>query len=162
MSVPLDHGAVARLYDELGRALLAYARSIVHDDAEAEDALQQVFMKLMTGRAVLPLEPRPYLFRAVRNTCLNQRRALSRRAAGPGGPAPAAFTAPNGRDGLARDLEDALQELPREQREVVVLRVWGQMTLDEAAAVLGIPANTVASRYRYALAKLRQRFGAHL
>ncbi|HEX6739259.1 MAG TPA: sigma-70 family RNA polymerase sigma factor [Vicinamibacteria bacterium] len=165
MSVPLDHGAVERLYEELGRALLAYARSIVHDDAEAEDALQQVFMKLMTGRAVLPLEPRPYLFRAVRNTCLNQRRALVRRASAPGGPASpsrAGFAAPNGLDGLARDLEDALGGLPQEQREVVVLRVWGQMTLEEAAAVLGIPANTAASRYRYALAKLRQRFGAHL
>jgi RNA polymerase sigma-70 factor, ECF subfamily len=160
MSVPLDHGAVETLYEELGPALLAYARSIVHDHAEAEDALQQVFMKLMSGRPVLPREPRPYLFRAVRNTCLNRRRGQARQAAAAA--APPAYAAPDGLDGLARDLEDALRELPREQCEVVVLRVWGHLTLDEAAAVLGIPANTVASRYRYALAKLRQRFGAHL
>jgi RNA polymerase sigma-70 factor (ECF subfamily) len=161
MSVPRDHDAIEALYEELGPVLLAYARSIVRDAAEAEDALQQVFVKLMTARDdALPEEPRPYLFRAVRNTCLNRRRALGRQAAH--GDTPATCVAPPGLNGLARDLEAALGALPDEQREVVVLRVWGEMTLDEAAAVLGIPANTVASRYRYALAKLRQRFGAHL
>jgi RNA polymerase sigma-70 factor, ECF subfamily len=159
MSVP--HEAIERLYEDLGPALLAYARSIVHDAAEAEDALQQVFTRLMSPPlSALPREPRPYLFRAVRNTCLNRRRAHGREAARR--EAPAMFAAPVGWNGLAQDLEDALRELPQEQREVVMLRVWGQMTLDEAADVLGIPANTVASRYRYALAKLRQRFGARL
>ena len=43
-----------------------------------------------------------------------------------------------------------------------MLRVWAEMTLDEAAQVLGIPLNTVASRYRYALARLRPRFQVHL
>ena len=152
------HEAVGRLYEELGPALLAYARSIVHDPAEAEDAIQQVFMKLMDG--AWPREPRPYLFRAVRNTCLNRRRALGRLVAATD-PSPA-FVAPDGLADAARDLEAALRELPAEQREVVVLRVWGEMTLEEAAAVVGAPANTVASRYRYALAKLRQRLGAHL
>ena len=161
MSVPRDHDAIEALYEELGPVLLAYARSLVRDAAEAEDALQQVFVKLMTARdAALPEEPRPYLFRAVRNTCLNRRRAQGRQAVHCD--TPATFVAPAGLNGLARDLEAALGALPEEQREVVVLRVWGEMTFDEAAAVLGIPANTVASRYRYALAKLRQRFGAQL
>ena len=72
------------------------------------------------------------------------------------------FAAPAALDGLATDLEAALRELPEEQREVVLLRVWGEMTLGEAAQVLAVPLNTAASRYRYAVAKLRQRFGAHL
>jgi RNA polymerase sigma-70 factor (ECF subfamily) len=53
-------------------------------------------------------------------------------------------------------LDSALKELPAEQREVIVLHVWGQMTFEEAAAALEISANTAASRYRYGLAKLKE------
>ena len=56
--------------------------------------------------------------------------------------------------GLA--LQSALAELPEEQREIVILRVWGQLTFEEAAAALDISPNTAASRYRYALAKLKE------
>ena len=155
MGVP--HEAVEALYAELGPVLLAYARSIVGDHAEAEDTLQQVFLKLMSDGAALPREPRPYLFRAVRNTCLNRRRSVVRQALHRES---AMFTAPDGNGDVARDLEQALLGLPVEQREVVILRVWGEMTLEEAAAVLEVPFNTAASRYRYALAKLRRFFGA--
>jgi RNA polymerase sigma-70 factor (ECF subfamily) len=158
MGVP--HADIGRLYEELGPILLAYARSIVQDPAEAEDALHHVFLKLMASGIAPPSDPRPYLFRAVRNTCLNRRRSEARAKAWRS--EPPMFTAPAGSDGLATDLEAALRDLPEEQREVVVLRVWGEMTLDEAAQVLDVPLNTAASRYRYAVAKLRQRFGAHL
>ena len=57
--------------------------------------------------------------------------------------------------GLA--LQSALAELPDEQREIMILRVWGQLTFEEAAAALDISPNTAASRYRYALAKLKER-----
>lgn len=148
-----------RLYEQLGPPLLAYARSIQRDLAEAEDAVHQVFLNLMRPEAVLPHEPRPYLFRAVRNACLNRRRTTARDT---DAEERRAFLAPDGLDGLTVDLERALDALPADQREVVVLRVWGEMTLDECARLLEIPLNTVASRYRYGLAKLRQRFGAHL
>jgi RNA polymerase sigma-70 factor (ECF subfamily) len=57
--------------------------------------------------------------------------------------------------GLA--LQSALRELPEEQRAIIVLRVWGQMTIEEAALALDISPNTAASRYRYGLAKLKER-----
>ena len=57
----------------------------------------------------------------------------------------------------ALTLEKALGELPEEQREVVVMRIWSGLTLEEAAAATGAPLNTVASRYRYALDKLREK-----
>lgn len=157
MGIP--HDVVETLYAELGPALLAYARSIVGDRAEAEDVLQHVFLKLLSSDLALPREARPYLFRAVRNTCLNRRRSQGRHPAGGDRPM---FTAANGLHELACDLEQALRDLPDEQREVVVLRVWGEMTLHEAAQVLDISINTAASRYRYALGKLRLRFGAHV
>ena len=53
-------------------------------------------------------------------------------------------------------LQSALRMLPDEQREVLVLRIWGQLMFDEAAAVIGVSPNTAASRYRYGLAKLKE------
>jgi RNA polymerase sigma-70 factor (ECF subfamily) len=52
-------------------------------------------------------------------------------------------------------LEQALRTLPPEQRELVALKIEGDLTFGEIAVVLGISPNTAASRYRYALEKLR-------
>jgi RNA polymerase sigma-70 factor (ECF subfamily) len=55
----------------------------------------------------------------------------------------------------------ALAQLPAEQREVVVLRIYGDMQFHEIAESLSISINTAQSRYRYAIAALRKRL-AHL
>jgi RNA polymerase sigma-70 factor (ECF subfamily) len=52
-------------------------------------------------------------------------------------------------------IEAALKNLPVEQAEVLVMKIWGGLSMPQIAAALDIPANTAASRYRYALAKLR-------
>ena len=57
---------------------------------------------------------------------------------------------------LAESVRDALQKLPPAQSEVVVLKIWEDMTFLEIGAVLGESPNTAASRYRYALEKLTQ------
>ena len=54
-------------------------------------------------------------------------------------------------------LAAALEELPPEQRTVVQLKLWERLTFEEIAAVLELSPNTVASRYRYAIDKLRAR-----
>jgi len=54
-----------------------------------------------------------------------------------------------------RNLRRALGDLPNDQREVIVLHVWGELTFSEIGELLGVSSNTAASRYRYALAKLR-------
>jgi len=46
--------------------------------------------------------------------------------------------------------------LPVAQREVVVLHIWGGLTFEEVAQAIGVSPNTAASRYRYALEKLRR------
>jgi RNA polymerase sigma-70 factor (ECF subfamily) len=53
------------------------------------------------------------------------------------------------------NLRQSLIALPEDQRQVVVLHVWGELTFSEIADVLNVSPNTAASRYRYALAKLR-------
>jgi len=55
-------------------------------------------------------------------------------------------------------LEAAIQRLPVEQREVLTLKVWGELTFQQIAAVMDESPNTIASRYRLALASLRQQF----
>ncbi len=53
-------------------------------------------------------------------------------------------------------LRQAFARLPTEQREVLVLKVFEEMTFKEIAETVGASINTVTSRYRYGIAKLRQ------
>lgn len=63
---------------------------------------------------------------------------------------------PPGMQDVAIAIESALRALPEEQREVIVLHLWGGLSFSEAAGALGVSPNTAASRYRYGLAKLRE------
>ena len=49
----------------------------------------------------------------------------------------------------------AVDRLPAQQKEVITLKIWGELTFDEIARTLDESLNTVASRYRYALEKLK-------
>ena len=57
-------------------------------------------------------------------------------------------------------IEEALQRIPNEQRDVLVLKIWGELTFDQIATELQLSPNTAASRYRYALAALREELTA--
>jgi RNA polymerase sigma-70 factor (ECF subfamily) len=151
----LDHQQVKTLYEQHGRVLLAYAVSLVPDRAASEDVLHQVFVKLLQGNVFINGSPARYLYRAIRNAAFNYRRDHSREVELEADCR--WLESPPGLEAVGLALESALQELPDEQREIIVLRVWGQMTFEEAAAALEISPNTAASRYRYGLAKLRER-----
>ena len=74
-------------------------------------------------------------------------------------PAPIFETPREGAD-RREAIETALRELPDEQREVLGLKIWGDLTFDQVAEQLDLPPNTAASRYRYALAALRRELTA--
>ena len=120
--------------------------------SEAEDVLHQVFLQLL--RDGTEISSPGYLFRAVRNRVLNHLRGRSREVALD--VETQWLESPSGSIETALALQSALGRLPEEQREVIVLRVWGQMTFEEVAAVVGVSPNTAASRYRYGLAKLNE------
>ncbi len=145
---------VRRLYEEHGRALLAYASALLRDPSAAEDVLLHVFLNLLKGRAAMNGHPAPYLFRAVRNTALNHIRGQSREVEL--GESAVWLESPDGSTETSIALQSALKSLPGEQREIVVLKVWGQLTFEEAADVIGISPNTAASRYRYGIEKLKE------
>ena len=146
---------VRELYDRHGAVLLAYACSFVADAGIAEDVVHQVFVKLLKGKTAVPDAPLGYLYRAVRNAALNVRRNGRREA--PLDAENTWFAHRGGDREAAIALQAALLELPEEQRAAVMMRVWSGMTFEEIAEASGVSLNTVASRYRYALGKLRER-----
>jgi RNA polymerase sigma-70 factor (ECF subfamily) len=113
-----------------------------------------VFARLLRGDIVVTTSPVAYLCQAVRNTVMNHRRSRAREVALDDGES-SWLEAPAGSQEAGLAVQAAVQQLPEDQREVVVLRVWGQLTFLEIAEALGLSANTVASRYRYGLTKLR-------
>lgn len=143
---------VQSLYQHHGPGLLLYACSLLGRKHAAEDVLQQVFMKLLEQNTI-PEEPRPYLFRAVHNVALNLVRSESKQVElvdiEPW------FEAPQHDHAARVTLTTELMRIPEEQRQVLVLHIWGGLSFDEIASMLAISANTAASRYRYALQKLR-------
>lgn len=151
----LDLGA---LFDRHGAALLGVALTLTGSHADAEDAVQQAFLDLYRSRAALAraAEPRAYLFRTLRNAAL---RLSGRRRALPLESVRAEAAAQEATREDLPGLERALARLPVEQREVLALKIDGELTFSEIGAALGIPQNTASSRYRYALQRLRAELG---
>ena len=150
-------GLVERLYDAHGASLYRYALMLLLDHTAAEDAVQQVFAAVMRGSGALDNELH-YLRRAVRNECystLRRRRDTPLDAGSVLEPAAGVHVSPDER--LA--LEGALAALPTDQREVVHLHVYEGMTFREIGESLDESMNTVASRYRYALTRMRSVLG---
>jgi RNA polymerase sigma-70 factor (ECF subfamily) len=154
MSERLDRDSVRRLYEDHARGLLAYACTFVASFATAEDVLHQVFERLLRGDLAITGAPVSYLHRAIRNASLNKIRDSAAHVNFDEG----WLDSPSGMEQTAVELQSALRELPEQQREVILLHVWGQMSFEEVGAALEIPPNTAASRYRYGLSKLREQF----
>lgn len=150
----LSASDVRRLYGQHGPALLAYACSFVRDLATGEDVVHQVFLRLLQGKTTMPDVPIAYLYRAVRNAALNACRNVARDV-----PLETHAIWLECRDAdrdASLTLQRALSDLPEQQREVVVMRIWSGMTLEEVAVATGVSLHTAASRYRYGLDKLRE------
>lgn len=149
---------LGRLYDAHGAGLYRYALMLLADAPAAEDAVHQVFATLLrTGRVAVVREMAGYLRAALRNECYA---VLRRRRRWPEVPDEALLETVSPESAAAADarvaLQRALRALPADQREVVHLHVFEGMTFQEVAAVTGDSINTVASRYRYALAHMRR------
>lgn len=156
--VPNTSTAVAEieaLYRRYGPALLLFATAITGERSRAQDAVHQVFLKLIEdGNLQRVTDKKAYLFTCVRNAVLNDTRYLQRTVSLE--PEAAWFTVSDRDSAAEMTLRRALWSLPIEQRQIVVLHLWAELTFLEIAEVLQINPNTAASRYRYALAKLRE------
>ena len=142
-------------YHQHGAALLLFGIALIGDRGRAQDAVHQIFLKLLEHSDLGQIAAvRTYLFSALRNTIMSDVRRRGRDVTLELDDN-SWFESPN-RDYLEElRVRRALASLPEDQREVTVLHIWGGLTFAEAAEVLGINAHTAAARYRYALDKLR-------
>ncbi len=148
-----------RLFERHGPALVLYARQWLAVRADAEDVVQETFVRYWRSRERVA-DPAAFLFACVRNCALDWQRerarrtrrdeAVARREEEP------LFTAQIEQAERQLNIETALRGLPAEQRDVLVMKIWGGLSFAQIADVLAISANTAGSRYRYALAKLRE------
>jgi len=155
---------IERLYDKHAQPLYAFLLNFTRDEADTRDLLQEIFVKLAREPKLLAgvREERAFLIRLAHNAAVDLMRRRGTRGRMKENLAAEMISpfAPAGdpdekyfRDELAA----ALAELPEEQRAVLHLKLWEELTFEEIAAALDISPNTAASRYRYGLDKLRDR-----
>jgi RNA polymerase sigma factor (sigma-70 family) len=158
-----DKDALRLIYEKHQGALLTLAANLLHDPAAAEDVVQDVFVGLVRVGPALQLRRtlRAYLATAVANRVRDDYRRKSRERIVPVEDADETVADAEGpvqmviqSDEMHR-LRSAVQELPYEQREVIMLRVHAQMKFREIAAHQNISIKTALSRYQYGLDKLR-------
>jgi RNA polymerase sigma-70 factor (ECF subfamily) len=145
-------------FDRHGAALVLLARQCVGCRAEAEDVVQEAFVRFWRSRERVN-DPAAFVFACVRRCALDwqrsQRRLAHREEQVARPEAEPQFAQADDNERKAA-IETALRELPREQSEVLVMKIWGGLTFTQISAALEIPTNTATSRYRYAVAKLRE------
>jgi RNA polymerase sigma-70 factor (ECF subfamily) len=151
--MPQDAERIAELVDRHAAALRALAGKW---SSTPDDLVQEAFCRLVEQRPP-PQNPSPWLFQVVRNLARDQARRerrqleretrVARREAVDVDPALAAD---------ARHAAALVERLAPESYEVVVMRLWGGLTLQETAAACGVSIATVHRRYHQALEELRQ------
>jgi RNA polymerase sigma-70 factor (ECF subfamily) len=153
-----------RLYDSHAQALFSFVLNITRSEADTRDVLQEVFVKLASRPRMLDgiRDERGFLLRIAHNAAIDSMRRNATRERSHeefGAETESIFAATNSPDECVFRgmVAEAMAELPPEQRAVLHLKLWENLTFDAIADTLGIPPNTAASRYRYAIDKLRTR-----
>ena len=152
------------VYRDEAPALFRFLFRLTGNEDETRDVLQDIFVRLAKTPALLDgvTARRSFLFRMAHRLVIDRyRREQTRQHYDD--------RAEQERDSITRPepatadiawlqkaLASSLDALPPEQKAVIILKVWEEMTFAEIATVLDISANTAASRYRYALDKLRE------
>jgi RNA polymerase sigma-70 factor (ECF subfamily) len=151
------------VYREHAPALFRFLFRLTGREADTRDLLQEIFVRLAQTPRLLDgvTAPRSFLFRMAHRLVIDRYRREQTRghydacAARESEIFALPPSSPDDTVWLQRALASSLNALPPEQKTVVVLKVWERMTFAQIAEVLEISANTAASRYRYALDKLR-------
>jgi len=154
--------ALCRIYEKYERVMFCVAFGLLNDHSAAEDVVHDVFVAF--AQAAQRISPagslRRYLTTCTVNLARDRWRAARRQSQclermPPVGEDAASPLREVLRDEQLRQLSDALSQLPYEQREAVVLHLKAGMTFGAMARAQGLSINTVQSRYRYGIEKLR-------
>jgi len=154
--------ALRRIYEKYLNRLLTFAMALLNDAGAAEDVVHDVFVSFAesAGDFKLAGSLKSYLTTCVMNRARDRIRANQR------GPTRLDESEPISSDLSGPDhailcseeshrLSRAMAQLPAEQREVIILRLKGEMKFSQIAKLHGVSINTIQGRYRYGLNKLR-------
>jgi len=138
--------------------------NFTRDENDTRDLLQEIFTRIARQPELLrpARDQRAFLIRLAHNAAIDliRRRGTRQKYHDQlAGETPAIFAPAENPDEAAfrESLSRALAELPADQRAVVHLKLWENLTFEQIAETLDIPPNTAASRYRYGIDKLRER-----
>jgi RNA polymerase sigma-70 factor (ECF subfamily) len=149
----MEPTVLGQLYRQQAPALRLYARQW----GGGEDLVQNAFVRL-AQQVPPPGQVLPWLYRVVRNEALAaQRSAWRRRRREQRAGTPEAWFSPADDRLDADEAARRLAELPLDLREVIVARLWGGLTFEEVAALVGCSLPTAHRRYHAGLARLRER-----
>lgn len=152
---------IESLYDRFGEAVYRYLTVKLGSASDAEDVLQEVFCRLIrySFRLSFVRDPRVFVFRIARNEANRFLRSKIKENEKTRQGTVLAESILRFYGGPDKQTEhavgQALSEIPDDQREVIVLKAFEGMTFKEIAAMSGESINTVASRYRYGIEKMR-------
>jgi len=156
-----DRDAFEEVVDRYGLQLLRTARVILRDEALAEDAIQDTFLKAWQRIGSLrDQDPGPWLTKIAMNESISTYRrrhrfqALSERVGRLTGPRREVSSE------ARLDLAHALDQLPVEQRAAVALHYYQDLSVEETARLLRVPVDTMKSRLKTALRRLRELTGS--
>jgi RNA polymerase sigma-70 factor (ECF subfamily) len=155
--MPPSEATLSRLHADHAVSVYRFAWSVTKDESLAQEVVQELFLKLARDAEAITTarSERAMLFTMARNLALDALRQRQRQEkaleAWEQDQTPDWFEPAADHEALIT----ALAALPEEQRSVVHLHVWEDMTFREIGELLGLPTQTIASRYRYALNKLR-------
>lgn len=145
------------------RSLRAFARTFHRDQARAEDLAQETMLKAWAKRDQFKpgTNMRAWLFTILRNTYLSEIRKTKREVEDVDGSIVAGLAEKPSQDGhmAMLDFRDALEQLPDEQREALILIGASGFTYDEAAEIVGVAPGTIKSRVSRARQRLSELLG---
>lgn len=141
---------------ENGPKFLLYARQQTRRECDAEDVLQEAIVESWQRAKGMPDDA--LVFATIRRRSIDLARSSTKRAAREETQQPEEpwFELEVESREKQRLIENAVNALPTNYREVISLKIWGGLTFQEIADLTGIPLNTAASRYRYAIEELRE------
>jgi RNA polymerase sigma-70 factor (ECF subfamily) len=149
------------MFHQWGERWMLFARQQAGTQLDPEDLVQDALLHIWKKQSEFASIEPGLVFSQIRLSALARRRAVNRRSDREKAyhelHVESAWFAPE--PGLSENLEGCLGQLPQEQQEVIVLRIWAGLSFEEIGRVLEISPNTGASRYRYGLARLKGLMG---
>lgn len=144
----MNNQLIHKWYETYKTGLYRFALSILKEEALAEDVLQEVFLRILSGKYFpQPGKERAYLYRCVRNLCYDELRRRKRFSGEEREPA----------DASDRYLYlELIAPLLDQDRQIVTLRIVGGLTNREIGSIMGLTEQAVKKRYHRAIEKLRE------